>query len=252
MHRVDPIYLEHQLKRWMRPDAHHFVRPDWRRFVRPEFQADHPFALYEGKYSPEQPRVPAGSREGGQWTDGTPPSSPSGAQTTELSAQRRRGSGPKDATPGQAARLAIAEAQARDAIARVRELDSNWRPTPSLRETIEGRIAAAQAEAREAEARLRELARVGIGPGPYAGDSIPARGPERDFTAAERREINSIGSETGCHTCGTRDPGTLYGDYVLDHQIPTRLNLRDAEQRLYPQCLSCSLRQGGAVRQLIR
>jgi hypothetical protein len=91
MHRVDPIYLEHQLKRWMRPDAHRFVRPDWRRFVRPEFQAGHPFALYERKYSPEQPRVPAGSREGGRWADGTPPSSPSGAETTDLSAASRKG-----------------------------------------------------------------------------------------------------------------------------------------------------------------
>jgi hypothetical protein len=69
MHRIDPIYLEHQLKRWMRPDAHRFIRPDWRRFVRPEFQADHPFALYERKYSADQPRVPAGSHEGGQWTN---------------------------------------------------------------------------------------------------------------------------------------------------------------------------------------
>jgi hypothetical protein len=70
--------------------------------------------------------------------------------------------------------------------------------------------------------------------------------------ASECREFNSIGSEAGCYTCGTQDPGTLYDDYVLDHQIPTRLNIRDTEQRLYPQCLSCSLRQGGAVRQLIR
>jgi len=68
MTRIDPVYLEHQLKRWMAPNAHLFVRPDWRRFVRPEDQKSHPFALYERKYSPEQPRVPAGSREGGQWT----------------------------------------------------------------------------------------------------------------------------------------------------------------------------------------
>lgn len=68
MHKVDPVYLAHQLRRWMRPDAHNFVRPDWRRFVRPGFEDGHPFALYEGKYSPEQLRVPAGNREGGQWT----------------------------------------------------------------------------------------------------------------------------------------------------------------------------------------
>jgi len=70
MTHIKSAYLDDQLKRWMRPDAHHFVRPDWRRFIRPGFEDDHIFALYERKYSPEQPRVPAGSREGGQWTDG--------------------------------------------------------------------------------------------------------------------------------------------------------------------------------------
>jgi hypothetical protein len=66
---INAAYLEHQRKHWMRPDAHLFVRPDWRKFVPPELQAAHPFALYEKKYRPDQARVPAGSREGGQWTD---------------------------------------------------------------------------------------------------------------------------------------------------------------------------------------
>lgn len=69
MSPINAAYLAHQLKRWMRPDAHHFVRPDWRKFVRPRFEDGHPFALYENKYRPDQARVPAGSREGGQWTD---------------------------------------------------------------------------------------------------------------------------------------------------------------------------------------
>jgi hypothetical protein len=69
MPQITSVYLEHQLKRWMRPDADRFIRPDWRRYVRPGFEEDHPFACYERKYSPEQPRVPAGSREGGQWRD---------------------------------------------------------------------------------------------------------------------------------------------------------------------------------------
>jgi RHS repeat-associated protein len=57
-------------------------------------------------------------------------------------------------------------------------------------------------------------------PGPHAGDSIPARGPGRDFTRDERDRINDIGRETGCHTCGTTDPGTKSGDFVPDHQPP--------------------------------
>lgn len=62
-------YLTRQLDRWTRPNAHLFVRPDWRRFA-PRADAEHPFARYEQKYRPDQPRVPAGSREGGQWASG--------------------------------------------------------------------------------------------------------------------------------------------------------------------------------------
>ena len=68
MTHTNPEWLEHQLRRWMRPDAHRFVRSDWRRHVRPGFEHDHPFALYEQKYRPDQPRVPAGNPDGGEWT----------------------------------------------------------------------------------------------------------------------------------------------------------------------------------------
>ena len=149
--------------------------------------------------------------------------------------------------PGQAARLAVAEARAQDATRQLRDIDPNWRPTPSLSSTVEGYIASIEAETREAQARLSELARVGIGPGPFAGESIPARGPERDFTASERTEINRIGAETGCHTCGTRIPETLYGDFIPDHQLPNALNRAGKAQRLYPQCVTCSRRQGGWI-----
>lgn len=63
-----PEYLEHQVKHWMRPDAYRFIRPDWRRYVTPGSELWSIYERYERKYSPEQPRVPAGSREGGQWT----------------------------------------------------------------------------------------------------------------------------------------------------------------------------------------
>jgi hypothetical protein len=83
--------------------------------------------------------------------------------------------------------------------------------------------------------------------GPYAGESISARSSKRGFTVQERAEINRIGSETGCHTCGTREPGTTLGNFVPDHQLPSRLNPEGRAQRLFPQCLSCSVRQGGEV-----
>ena len=69
-------FTQHQLKRWTRPDAHHFVRADWRRQVRPGFEGDHPFALYERKYDPNQARVPSGSPAGGQWTSDNQSNSP--------------------------------------------------------------------------------------------------------------------------------------------------------------------------------
>jgi hypothetical protein len=83
-------------------------------------------------------------------------------------------------------------------------------------------------------------------PGPHAGDSIPARGPGRDFTRGERDAVNKIGEETGCHTCGEKTPGTKSGDFVPDHQPPSKL-APGAQQRLYPHCLSCARTQGGEV-----
>jgi hypothetical protein len=217
------------------------------------------------KYSPDQPRVPAGNPGGGQWTSdgGDGPANDSrvvsdvtpdnpwipGARYAQNT--RRGGGGPilidgnwLDPTPAQAARLTVAEAQAQDALARVRNFDPYWQPTPGLYATVEGKISDLQAQAQEARARLDELASVGIGPGPFAGNSIPARGPGRNFSAAERAENNENGDESGCHTCGTKEPGTPLGNYVLDHQPPNALNVFGVEQRLYPQCLSCSLRQG--------
>ena len=85
-------------------------------------------------------------------------------------------------------------------------------------------------------------------PGPYAGESIPARSPGRNFTAEEHAQGNALGQTQGCHTCGARSPGTKSGNYVLDHQPPSALNPSGGEQRLHPQCLNCSQRQGGQVR----
>jgi hypothetical protein len=271
---INSAYLEHQLKRWMRPDAHHFVRADWRKFVRPGFEAGHPFALYERKYRPDQARMPPGSRDDGQWTDeeggggsqsgrndsrvisdASPDPVRPGAQYAQNGPRRPASGGVVingqrvEPTPGQSARLAVVEAQAQDAIRRVQELDPKWSPTPSAYESVEGLIASYRGDAEQAQARISELQSKGIGPGPFAGASIPARGPERDFTAAERREINSIGSETGCHTCGDKMPGTVRGNFVPDHQPPSALSL-GKPQSLYPQCLTCSSSQGGTVKSI--
>lgn len=271
---IHPLHLEHERNRFLRPDAHKFLRPDWRRFTRSGH--DHRqlyqfFERIERKYSPEQPRVPRGNPAGGQWTsevvsgannsndsriasDAAPDPIRAGTQY----AQRRPRGGfasvtingqQVETTPAQQARLTVVEAQARDAVQRVQELDPKWRPEPSAYESVEGLIGAYQSDLRQAQDRIYELQRVGVGPGPFAGGSIPA---SESVTAADRVEINRIGAETGCNTCGRFDPGTLSGNFVADHQPPTALVVPGTAQRLYPQCLSCSLRQGGWVNFLKR
>ena len=72
-------FAERELLRWMRPDAHRFLRRDWRRQVKAGADIVPALALYEQKYRPDQPRVPAGSREGGQWAgEGSSSTSSSG------------------------------------------------------------------------------------------------------------------------------------------------------------------------------
>gem|GEM_PF-1250735 len=113
MSTIHPAAVEHQRKRWIRPDAYRFAAPGtpeakppgylhpWAAVARLEEAAEdeataravaeqdaferevlalrHDFAKlkleyelrrFQQKYSPDQPRVPAGSREGGQWTGG--------------------------------------------------------------------------------------------------------------------------------------------------------------------------------------
>jgi hypothetical protein len=70
MPQIHPAVREYEIKRWMRPDAYRFIRPDWRRFVVPGSELAAFYERFERKYSPDQPRVPAGSSDGGQWTSG--------------------------------------------------------------------------------------------------------------------------------------------------------------------------------------
>jgi RHS repeat-associated protein len=90
-----------------------------------------------------------------------------------------------------------------------------------------------------------------FGPGPYAGESIPARSRAQVFTPAERAAINRIGQRTGCHTCGVKIPGTKSSNFVPDHQPVSALTPPTTPQQLYPQCIDCSRVQGlGVARQL--
>jgi RHS repeat-associated protein len=79
-------------------------------------------------------------------------------------------------------------------------------------------------------------------PGPWAKKSIPATGPK--VTAAQQRVMNQYMKEYGCHSCGTRNPGTLTGNAIGDHQPATSTVPPGTPQQLYPHCLPCSTNQG--------
>jgi hypothetical protein len=165
-----------------------------------DIEAQHRLGWHRSHFNPDQPRVPAGHSDGGQWTSesGGKPGNEQrvtsdvaadndwkpGAQYASKSGGRRppdRTAGPSgEAEPGQAARLAIAEARAREAIARVRELDPNWRPEPGFEGSVEGQIRAYEAQAEQAQARLRELTRYQTEP------IIPKQRPN---TPKERNDV---------------------------------------------------------------
>jgi hypothetical protein len=145
------------------------------------------------KYDPNQPRVPGGNPDGGQWTGG-------GAAGSAANADEGRvltDANPDELVPG----------------------------------------------AQYAQSRTR-----GVGPGPYAAESIPAEGPGRNHSQEVRTGINRIGRLTGCHDCGTLNPGTKSGNFIADHQKPNAINRPGVAQRLYPHCQICSNRQGGWLR----
>ena len=98
---------------------------------------------------------------------------------SQPAAMRPRGPRPPT-TPAQHARLAIANAQAREALNRVQQLDPHWRPPQSLtsrdnRDDVEVTIRAKEAETREAEARFMALS-LARQDGPYPGQGAPILG----------------------------------------------------------------------------
>lgn len=60
MAQFKDAWAAHQRKRWLCPDAHRWLVQDCARFAAPQ--------RFERKFDPDQPRVPAGNSDGGQWT----------------------------------------------------------------------------------------------------------------------------------------------------------------------------------------
>jgi hypothetical protein len=68
MRAGEPVWLQHQRQRWLRPDAERYLRPDAARWMRSDLLQLFQPPPCERKYRPDQPRVPAGNPDGGQWT----------------------------------------------------------------------------------------------------------------------------------------------------------------------------------------
>jgi hypothetical protein len=128
------------------------------------------------------------------------------------------------------------------------DLASEMHEKPTL--AIANWILPQTAELDETEIIEQLGAKLGLKPGAYADESIPASGSR--INTAEQAEIDRIGAKSGCHTCGTRNPGTRRGHWIGDHQPPGGLNASGNAQRLYPHCVSCSSRQGGYVSWILR
>lgn len=202
-------WLRPDWQRWMRPDAWRFAapgstesaRPGWldprarprsavaeakahaehEAFERELLELRRDFAALkreialsrlQRKYSPDQPRVPKGNPDGGQWSgDGSKkPGTPDFISEPAAMRPRRErprppGRLPRGVTEWLVEKVETAEEErarvnrlANEAIDRVRRVDEGWQPRPSLYESdVEGDIRKAKDLVLEAEARLVEL-----------------------------------------------------------------------------------------------
>ncbi|WP_432120027.1 RHS repeat-associated core domain-containing protein [Streptomyces sp. bgisy032] len=69
--------------------------------------------------------------------------------------------------------------------------------------------------------------------------------------AHEQRMINEFGDRNGCAACGATKSGYKDGHWTGDHNPPHKLSPK-GPWTLYPHCKTCSKRQGGIVRTLIK
>ena len=112
----------------------------------------------ETRYRPDQPRVPAGSSEGGRWTGES-----GGDGRVRVAQGPRRPRSGSDA-PGLGAReqsLIVSQGRARELLARIKDVDPTWQPPAGVRAPgTDGALARSEQVVRAAEARLAELGRL--------------------------------------------------------------------------------------------
>jgi hypothetical protein len=221
---------------------------------------------WEQRYSPDQPRAPAGSREGGQWTSGggggasgaagdeyalnVDPSVASDAGNQIARVQNRRVGRFPEASPSQLDRLESSRFVAAEAETRVRESDPEWKPEPSLSDpnNIESRIAANENIARQANAHYSEILREKYGDIalPGTGGSVPSttltgprapvlpkddaetrRGAERENESADILWLNNHNVEQKPRVPGPKNPDYRIDGELFDNYAPITGSVRN-------------------------
>ncbi|WP_156884602.1 hypothetical protein [Stappia stellulata] len=149
----------------------------WLRFMRALDRAA------KANFNPAQPRIPAGHRFGGRWTDGSGPTGgPAKVILVGGRGGRRRGTR-TTYTPNQSLRLQTARDRTEGIVRTLRRQDPNWKMPQSatVPNSYDGLISHYSAIRNAAQARLQELARLrAYGAGtPGRGHNNPpgGRGP---------------------------------------------------------------------------
>jgi hypothetical protein len=97
----------------------------------------------------------------------------------------------------------------------------------------------------------------------------PPKTTERDINKIPKSikdQVNELGKERGCHSCGIRTPGTEDENWIPDHVPPVAFSVAIVKMffglileipdyppggwYLLPHCKSCSRRQGGRVKHI--
>jgi HK97 family phage portal protein len=207
-------------------------------------------AEIKATFDVNQPRVPAGDPDGGQWTDGGGGGGTSQDDGRIVVAGGKRNRGAAAPKPGRipsaGGRPAVVLRHERDrlnrALQRLREIDPDWRPAPSFRAKVQldsQEYRRLRSLSQEAEARITYMERGGL---PYGfqsrreyrkfGAQCRAGFHERDYRDAEPYLRGSAVTGRSYKEGRPFDGGPRPSD--LDIAIVSRLLMERAEQLRVP------------------
>jgi len=206
------------------------------------------FAFKAG-FRPNQPRVPAGSPEGGQWIEEDGDEKPTLVQSRGPTPTRPFNNGLPPINLSLQVRLDISIAFRLNAVREAQRIDPLWREPPQAYASIEGQIRANEAVRFQAELHIFRLTGRPPNPGPFTRQWLTSPAPNLRLTREQQDVLDMIGRLYGCHGCGSVDNWSPRGHAIGDHQIPRRLGTPSI---IVPHCVTCSSSQGGLISRFLR